>query len=545
MKKATFIPFVLSLIILAAVAGCQQESNTLLDEMLSLAETKPDSVIRTLQGEDVKCMNDEEHAKYALAYSWAQDKKRYKVDNDSLIRLAYDYYKTRTNDKWYARCMYYMGKYYWLADSLEQAERCLSQAISKARTMKDYKIEYMAFEKMSRSMALHDTQKAVLCADSALQAFSKASVRDTSNYIYLLQNRGYCHLQDKNVQKAEADMFRALSLSQKTKDSTFISSSYQYLSILYRFADKNDSSLISAQLAYEFTQKPNESCANALAASLIRSNKLEEAEILLDSIHPITDIQKYSKLYKQHILAIKKGNIDSAIVKADTAYHFLERMLSKEMDAKSKYYQEILSEEQEKAETESASRTKSFVLILAFVIIIFLMYIYFSQKKMAAQKLRSEQEKAQIMMKHEQELHKQETDHLNELHEKEIANREVQISVMREFLMKKVKISKKIELLKENKECKHILKDDDWQELEVFLNSVDNMFVHRMKEQFPSLNTKDLQLFMLLRLKVSTKSLASIYCISEKAIKQKLYLYKEKVYLDGEKTSLRTFIESF
>lgn len=86
MKKATFIPFVLSLIILAAAAGCQQESNTLLDEMLSLAETKPDSVIRTLQGEDVKCMNDEEHAKYALAYSWALDKKRYKVDNDSLIR---------------------------------------------------------------------------------------------------------------------------------------------------------------------------------------------------------------------------------------------------------------------------------------------------------------------------------------------------------------------------------------------------------------------------------------------------------------------------
>lgn len=545
MKKATFIPFVLSLIILAAAAGCQQESNTLLDGMLSLAETKPDSVIRTLQGEDVKCMNDEEHAKYALAYSWAQDKKRYKVDNDSLIRLAYDYYKTRTNDKWYARCMYYMGKYYWLADSLEQAERCLSQAISKARTMKDYKIEYMAFEKMSRSMALHDTQKAVLCADSALQAFSKADIQDTSNYIYLLQNRGICYMHSMNSAAAKADMLRALSLSQNKKDSVLISVVCQSLSVVYRVSAQNDSSLLYAQQAYDYASKKDESCVQALAASLIRSNKLEEAEILLDSIHPITDIQKYSKLYKQHILAIKKGNIDSAVAKADTAYHFLERMLSKEMDAKSKYYQDILSEEQEKAETENASRTKSFVLIVAVVIIIFLMYIYFSQKKMAAQKLRSEQEKAQIMMKHEQELHKQETDHLNELHEQELSNRDIQITIMREFLIKKVSVSQKIEKLKGNQDCKKLLAEDDWQELEVFLNSVDNMFVHRMKEQFPNLSTKDLQLFMLLRLKVPTKNLTSIYYVSEKAIKQKLYLYKNKVGLEGQKTSLREFIESF
>lgn len=34
---------------------------------------------------------------------------------------------------------------------------------------------------------------------------------------------------------------------------------------------------------------------------------------------------------------------------------------------------------------------------------------------------------------------------------------------------------------------------------------------------------------MLLRLKLPQKSLASIYCISEKAIKQKLFLYKERV----------------
>ena len=42
-----------------------------------------------------------------------------------------------------------------------------------------------------------------------------------------------------------------------------------------------------------------------------------------------------------------------------------------------------------------------------------------------------------------------------------------------------------------------------------------------------------------------TKALALIYGISEKSIKQKLFVYKAKVGISGEKVSLRTFIEAF
>ena len=98
-----------------------------------------------------------------------------------------------------------------------------------------------------------------------------------------------------NSAAAKADMLRALSLSQNKKDSVLISVVCQSLSVVYRVSAQNDSSLLYAQQAYDYASKKDESCVQALAASLIRSNKLEEAEILLDSIHPITDIQKYSK----------------------------------------------------------------------------------------------------------------------------------------------------------------------------------------------------------------------------------------------------------
>ena len=160
-------------------------------------------------------------------------------------------------------------------------------------------------------------------------------------------------------------------------------------------------------------------------------------------------------------------------------------------------------------------------------------------------KLKNEEEKNRMRLAHEQELHKKETEYLNAIHEKEISNRDIQIGVMRDFLLKKISIAQKIEQIKGTPECRKILQEDDWEELEVFLNSVDNMFVSRIKERFPLLTDKDVQLFMLLRLQIPANRIASIYCISEKAVKQKLYLYKEKVGLEGGKTSLRAFIETF
>ena len=90
-----------------------------------------------------------------------------------------------------------------------------------------------------------------------------------------------------------------------------------------------------------------------------------------------------------------------------------------------------------------------------------------------------------------------------------------------------------------------MLSESDWDELEVFLDSVENLFVNRLKQSHPNLSKSDLRLMMLLRLKLSQKALASIYCISEKAIKQKLFLYKNKVGIKNEHFSLRNYIENF
>lgn len=132
-----------------------------------------------------------------------------------------------------------------------------------------------------------------------------------------------------------------------------------------------------------------------------------------------------------------------------------------------------------------------------------------------------------------------------ELHKEEINHKEIQLSTMRNFLMKKVDVVCKLNQMKDSPQKHMLLTEDDWTELETFLNGVDNTFVIRLKKKFPLLQEKDIRLMMLLRLNLPQKSLTAIYCISEKAIKQKLYLYKDKVGLKGSKTSLRDFIETF
>lgn len=58
----------------------------------------------------------------------------------------------------------------------------------------------------------------------------------------------------------------------------------------------------------------------------------------------------------------------------------------------------------------------------------------------------------------------------------------------------------KIESMRNETEKHILISEDDWNEIEVFLDSVENLFVSRLRAQFSGLTKKDLRLMMLLRL---------------------------------------------
>ena len=76
-------------VVLLSAYSCSKAPRVNMDTMLDIVDAYPDSVLYTLQNVSANDLDEEEFAKYALAYSWALDKLGADVANDSLLRRAY------------------------------------------------------------------------------------------------------------------------------------------------------------------------------------------------------------------------------------------------------------------------------------------------------------------------------------------------------------------------------------------------------------------------------------------------------------------------
>ena len=147
MRKVTL--YTLLALMLATVLGsCHQNHKRELDLAYALAESNSDSALVYLNHINQDKLSEEEMAKYALVYYMAQDKSGLDVDNDSLIRIAYDWYEKNQDDSLYASCLDYMGKYFMLNDSIEQAKACLEKSYNLANKKGDIYSVSLSLDKL-------------------------------------------------------------------------------------------------------------------------------------------------------------------------------------------------------------------------------------------------------------------------------------------------------------------------------------------------------------------------------------------------------------
>ena len=70
-----------------------------------------------------------------------------------------------------------------------------------------------------------------------------------------------------------------------------------------------------------------------------------------------------------------------------------------------------------------------------------------------------------------------------------------------------------------------------WREIEDTLNAADNGFVKKLRSEHKSFDEEDIQLCMLVRLKVPNRSIAQIFLLGTEAIKKR----RQKLKRDGFK----------
>lgn len=118
--KRTLLFIFLSLFLLD---GCSSRRvNETLKDVESYIMERPDSALAVLDTMDRSLLKSERlRAHHALLHAMALDKNFIDVDDDSLARVAVEYYSKKGPDKYYARSLYYLGLSYYYAQDYKKA----------------------------------------------------------------------------------------------------------------------------------------------------------------------------------------------------------------------------------------------------------------------------------------------------------------------------------------------------------------------------------------------------------------------------------------
>ena len=517
------------LLIIIQLVSCNSKHDARISEALSLSDNgKADSALSILNKIDRDKLSKPDDAMYCLAYTMAQDKSGIDVDNDSLIRTAYEWYVKKSSDSLYAKCMYYMGKCFALNDSSEKALTCLQKATQSAKARNDYSTQCLALLQQSVILRNYDANKAITFAKAAVDIYNNVKNAKSSNKAYYLLNLAEC--MSYGGYEPDSSVFwtkEAIKYALQSKDSMTISDSYQDLAAFYGLQSNVWQALKASKKSYNYDVQNNFSKVYALSQFYVLTDSLRQAKKLLMQIIPHGIKDGCALFSLKRFIAMREHDWNDAEIFADSTDLYLDKENSENLNARNRYYSLLLQKEITRTKLSSENQWKTkliyFISFAALLIIMLLSYIFYQKKKRLLEK---EAEKERM-------------------HKIEVNHKETQLNTMKNFLLSKIDIVKRLKSINSSEHKGIILSKDDWKEMEVFLNSTDDEFVERLKNEFPNLTQKDLQFLMLVRLKIPYGSIATIYNIEEKSVKQRLFLFKGKLGLNKGEKSTREFIEGY
>lgn len=322
--------FLLALAVIL-VTGCKETHNKGIDLAYRLAPTAPDSALAILDSIDHAKLGKTEMARYALVYTIAQDKSGLDVDNDSLLRTAYTYYNSRHDDSLYAKCEYYMGKYYMLNDSTELALDCLQKAADVSKQHGDKHTQCMALEKYSRVLRQTNPQKAVEVAELAENIYKTLPDASLYNIVYYKLNVSEELLFAGQVAQSKTKCKEAMNVAYALKDSDVLSNVYQDMAVIVKECKDFRKALHYSKASYNTCSYFDIPKALNLATAYLDADSLSSCNKLLNSIHTDNAMYKYIAFNIRHLASIKAHDYDGAYNYADSACHYLEQMYDKEL----------------------------------------------------------------------------------------------------------------------------------------------------------------------------------------------------------------------
>ena len=555
----------------------------------------PDSALHILEAMPMPSAHwdKENHALWCLLVTQAQYKRMMKISSDSLVRIAYDYYKPTNNARRKAMSALYMGDINYGLRNIEDAMQYYLEGKTEVEKTDDYKTGYLVMVSLCRLYLYRDF------ADYALEASRKAydyAVKD-SNKRYQLASLKYlarCYCISDSLSKAIDTYHKCSELTLELKLENYYYDIQSEIALVYKnkgdikksleiiksFPIKYRPALLTGKNYYLLGQQDS---AYIFLNKALNTYNIYTKASAYEYLYKLGDTPKYRKylktycdsllFYNDSIIAIDKG-------KEIIAY-------------KEKYDHQKLITEQQRLKLEKADAQRMLFIITICLIVVIAVVAYTYQKRLVRKettiRLQSEQLQAYLLQLHENESRLQQNRrYLDELkeqlsrHDSDAEERHAQQEQMaclesengrllatiddlqhrigdyasrlrdaRKDVEQLRRLSEESLKLKENerrltdyvidshklvsglRKKSRVLSDSEWEELMQLCTTAWGDFISRLLACCPQLTEQELRLCVLIRLRFNNTQLASIFAVSPASISQKKFRLKKHLLESG------------
>ena len=557
----------------------------------------PDSALHILEAMPMPSArrDKENHALWCLLTSQAKVKQLMKIPSDSLVRIAYNYYKPTDNARRKAMSALYMGDINYDLGNIEEAMQYYLEGKTEVEKTDDYKTGYLIMSSLGKLYLYRRL------ADYALEACTKAydyAVKD-SNKRYQMTSlqylaRCYC-ISDK--------LSEAIDIYQKCNDLVlelgYQNKEYCYdvqseIALVYTNSSQFEKSLEILKTFPKIYQHysligTNYLMLNQYDSAYLYLNKALNTDnvyakkTIYNSLYELADTPQYRKYLKSYC--------DSLLFYTDSVMS-LDK--GKEIIAyKEKYDHQRLITEQQRLKLEKSEAQRVLIIVTLCLVVIISVLVYLYQKRLVRKettiRLQSEQLQAYLLQLHENESRLQQNRrYLDELkeqlsrHDSDVEERyaqQEQIACLesengrllatiddlqhrigdyasrlrdaRKDVEQLRRLSEESLKLKENerrltdyvldshklvsglRKKSRVLSDSEWEELMQLCTTAWGDFISRLLACCPQLTEQELRLCLLIRLRFNNTQLASIFAVSPASISQKKFRLKKHLLESG------------
>ena len=531
----------------------------------SLMQQSPDSALQFLQKiepEELKSLED--RAYYALLVTQVRDKNFILHTNDSLIRIAIQYYDSIKDVSMQAKAYCYWGCIWRDKSDPSQALEKFFTAISYAKKVTDYQLAGYIYNNIAN---LYYSQQLNNQADSIYLITEKIAIQQKDSILLVdaLSQRGLIDIKKGDYHEAEKKLLYALEISRHSNIQSLIAKTAYSLSLLYGRMNFKEKAIEFAKLSVDNQRNLNMlyRAYLVLGDAYYKTMQYDSATIYLNRGLYSKDHSTKAGIYMRLAdIAQKQGELEKALEMERKYSAYLDSAQQKRQSNAIVTTEKNILIQRKQLEYKTNLNQSYYYMIIG---IIFFLLLFFILWKMHKKEVINLKQKEIELNKRLEELLLQKNEQIDflqkeiELHnysqiEKQTLKEELHIlKTERQALLNEayehsevyVKIKRIIQSYKKTDKSSEHFDEEDWRQLIAETDMRWNNITLRLATKYP-LSQDEIHLCCLYLTDIPTSHFRYIMECSRDAIYKKTKrILEQKMDCSEKSTTLRDILEKF